>query len=81
MHARPRLSEETMPRRFRLSRRVPVATTEDRNSKIRGCAAGAGLGKGAALSVRFETFASRMDAEGHGHRPRLFDAELDARKR
>ncbi|MFP4274164.1 MAG: hypothetical protein ACLFRU_03990 [Paracoccaceae bacterium] len=70
-----------MPKRFRLTRRFPVAMTEDGYRKLRGFAAEAGLDEGEALSFLFENFDSVTDSEALGHRLRLFNAELDARKR
>ncbi|MGR3273423.1 hypothetical protein DU478_17225 [Thalassococcus profundi] len=70
-----------MPKRFRLTRRFPVAMTEDGYRGLKKFAAEAGLDEGEALSFLFENFGSITDEEALGHRLRLFNAELDARKR
>ncbi len=70
-----------MPKRFRLTRRFPVAMTEDGYRKLKRFAAEAGLDEGEALSFIFENFDSIMDAENLAARLRLFNSELDARKR
>lgn len=70
-----------MPKRFRLTRRFSVAMTEDGYRGLRSFAAAAGLDEGEALSFLFENFGSVTDAEVLSHRLRLFNAELEARKR
>mgnify|MGYP001801518477 FL=1 len=70
-----------MPRRFRLTRRFPVAMTEDGYRRLKRFASEAGLDEGEALSFLFENFDSVINEETFGHRLRLFNAELDARKR
>ena len=70
-----------MPKRFRLTRRFPVAMTEDGYRGLKKFAAEAGLDEGEALSFLFENFGSITDEEALGLRLRLFNAELDARKR
>ena len=70
-----------MPKRFRLTRRFPVAMTEDGYRRLKSFAAEAGLDEGEALSFLFENFDSVTDGESLGHRLRLFNAELEARKR
>lgn len=70
-----------MPKRFRLTRRFPVAMTEDGYRKLKSFAREAGLDEGEALSFLFEHFDSVTDEEALSHRLRLFNAELDARKR
>ena len=69
-----------MPKRFRLTRRFPVAMTEDGYRRLRRFAAEVGLDEGEALSFLFEHFDSVTDRENLAHRMRLFNAELDARK-
>ncbi len=69
-----------MPKRFRLTRRFPVAMTEDGYRRLRRFASEAGLDEGEALSFLFENFDSVINEETFGHRLRLFNAELDARK-
>jgi len=70
-----------MPKRFRLTRRFPVAMTEDGYRRLKRFAAEAGLDEGEALSFLFENFDSVMNAENLTARMRLFNAELEARKR
>ncbi|SHG91877.1 hypothetical protein [Marivita hallyeonensis] len=70
-----------MPKRFRLTRRFPVAMTEDGFRRLKKFAAEAGLDEGEALSFLFENFDSVTDDEALTHRLRLFNAELEARKR
>ena len=70
-----------MPRRFRLTRRFPVAMTEDGYRRLKRFAAEAGLDEGEALSFLFENFDSVMDHDTLIHRMRLFNSELEARKR
>ncbi len=70
-----------MPRRFRLTRRFPVAMTEDGYRRLRAFAREAGLDEGEALSFLFENFSSVIDHDNLTHRLRLFNSELEARKR
>ncbi|MBS0126185.1 hypothetical protein [Thetidibacter halocola] len=70
-----------MPKRFRLTRRFPVAMTEDGYRGLRRFAQEAGLDEGEALSFLFEHFDSVTDGDALAHRLRLFNAELDDRKR
>jgi hypothetical protein len=70
-----------MPKRFRLTRRFPVAMTEDGHRRLRRFAAEAGLDEGEALSFLFENFDSVTDSETLTHRLRLFNSELEDRKR
>ncbi len=70
-----------MPKRFRLTRRFPVAMTEDGYRKLKNFAAQAGLDEGEALSFLFENFSSVINEENLAVRLRLFNAELDERKR
>ncbi len=70
-----------MPKRFRLTRRFPVAMTEDGYRKLRSFAKEAGLDEGEALSFLFEHFDSVTDTDKLTHRLRLFNAELEGRKR
>ncbi|WP_371056240.1 hypothetical protein [Rhodosalinus sp. K401] len=70
-----------MPKRFRLTRRFQVAMTEDGHRRLRRFAQEAGLDEGEALSFIFENFDSVTDDDNLTHRLRLFNAELDARKR
>jgi len=70
-----------MPKRFRLTRRFPVAMTEDGYRKLKKFASEAGLDEGEALSFLFENFSSVIDQENLAIRLRLFNSELDARKK
>ena len=70
-----------MPKRFRLTRRFPVSMTEDGYRRLRRFAQEAGLDEGEALSFLFEHFDSVMNAENLTARLRLFNSELEARKR
>ncbi len=70
-----------MPKRFRLTRRFPVAMTEDGYRRLRKFSKDAGLDEGEALSFLFENFNSVIDEENLTHRLRLFNSELEDRKR
>lgn len=70
-----------MPKRFRLTRRLPVAMTEDGYRRLRKFSQEAGLDEGEALSFLFENFDSVTDSDNLTHRLRLFNAELEGRKR
>ena len=70
-----------MPKRFRLTRRFPVAMTEDGYRRLKKFASEAGLDEGEALSFLFENFDCVTDTDTLGHRLRLFNAELEARKK
>lgn len=70
-----------MPKRFRLTRRFPCAMTEDGYRRLRRFAQEAGLDEGEALSFIFENFDSVTDHDNLTARLRLFNSELDARKK
>jgi len=70
-----------MPKRFRLTRRFPLAMTEDGYRRLRGFARDNGLEEGEALSFLFENFDSVTDTDSLTHRLRLFRSELKGRKR
>ena len=70
-----------MPKRLRLTRRFPVAMTEDGYRRLKRFASDAGLDEGEALSFLFEHFDSVTDDEKLTARLRLFNSELEARKR
>lgn len=70
-----------MPKRFRLTRRLPIAMTEDGYRNLKKFSAEAGLDEGEALSFLFENFSSVINHENLTARLRLFNSELDARKR
>lgn len=70
-----------MPKRFRLTRRFPCAMTEDGYRRLKRFASEAGLDEGEALSFLFENFESVMNHDNLTARLRLFNSELEARKR
>ena len=70
-----------MPKRFRLTRRFPVAMTEDGYRRLTRFAIKVRLDEGEALSFLFEHFDSVINEDTFAHRLRLFNAELDTRKR
>lgn len=70
-----------MPKRLRLTRRFPVAMTEDGYRRLRTFSKDAGLDEGEALSFLFENFDGILDEEKFLHRLRIFNSELDARKK
>ncbi len=68
-----------MPKRLRLTRRFPVAMTNEAYRGLIRFAEEAGLTPDEALTFLFENFASVTDAETLPHRLRLFKAELPQR--
>ena len=70
-----------MPKRLRLTRRPHIAMTEDGYRRLKRFAKEAGLDEGEALSFLFENFDSVTDHDNLTHRMRLFNAELEARKK
>lgn len=70
-----------MPKRLRLTRRFPVAMTEDGYRRLKRFSKDAGLDEGEALSFLFENFNSVINEDNLTHRLRLFNSELEARKR
>lgn len=70
-----------MPKRFRLTRRFPVAMTEDGYRRLKKFSVDAGLDEGEALSFLFENFSSVMNEENLTARLRLFNSELESRKK
>lgn len=70
-----------MPKRLRLTRRVNLALTEDAWRNLKKFSAEAGLDEGEALSFLFENFSSVTDEDNLTHRLRIFNSELEARKR
>ena len=70
-----------MPKRFRLTRRFPVAMTENGYRRLKRFSADAGLDDGEALSFLFENFNSVINEENLTARLRLFSTELDAPKK
>ena len=70
-----------MPKRLRLTRRLPIAMTEDGFRNLKRFATEAGLDEGEALSFLFENFTSVIDHDNLTHRLRLFNSELEGRKK
>lgn len=70
-----------MPKRLRLTRRFPVAMTEDGYRRLKRFSREAGLDEGEALSFLFENFDSVIDDDTFSHRLRVFNSELEARKK
>lgn len=69
-----------MPKRLRLTRRFPVAVTNDAYRALTRFAAEAGISTDEALTFFFEHFGSVVDQDNLTHRLRLFKAELEDRK-
>jgi hypothetical protein len=69
-----------MPKRLRLTRRFPVAMTNDAHRGLNRFATGAGLTVDEALTFVFEHFGSVTDHDNLSHRLRLFKGELEGRK-
>ena len=69
-----------MPKRFRLTRRFPVAMTEDGYRRLKVFAKEAGLDEGEALSFLFENYSSVINHDNLAHWLRLFNSELESRK-
>jgi hypothetical protein len=70
-----------MPKRFHLTRRFPVAMTEQAYRRLKRFASDAGLDESEALSFLFEHFDSVTDQDTLTHRLRLFNSDLQERKR
>ncbi|MDO7557853.1 MAG: hypothetical protein MUR46_08560 [Loktanella sp.] len=70
-----------MPKRLKLTRRFPVAMTEDGYRRLKRFAADSKLEEGEALSFLFENFNSVINEDTFGQRLRMFQNELEARKR
>lgn len=70
-----------MPKRFHRTRRLPIALTEDAYRRLKRFADDAELEEGEALSFLFEHFDSVTHREKLSARLRLFQADLEARKR
>jgi hypothetical protein len=69
-----------MPKRLRLTRRFPVAMTNDAYRRLQRIANEAEISPDEALTFVFEHFPSVIDEDKFNHRLRLFKAELGARK-
>jgi len=70
-----------MPKRLRLTRRFPVAMSEDAYRRLRRFSRESGLDEGEALSFLFENFDSVIDDDTFGHKLRNFNSDLEARKK
>jgi hypothetical protein len=70
-----------MPKRLRLTRRPNIAMSEDAYRKLRALSREAGLDEGEFLSFLFENWSSVTDQTNLTHRLRLFNAELEERKK
>ncbi|MAQ36235.1 MULTISPECIES: hypothetical protein [Thioclava] len=69
-----------MPKRLRLTRRFPVAMTNDAYRRLNRFAQEAEITPDEALTFLFEHFSSVTHEENLNHRLRLFKAELGERK-
>ena len=70
-----------MPKRLRLPRRFPVAMTEDGYRRLKRFASDSQLEEGEALSFLFENFNSVINEDTFGQRLKMFQNELEDRKR
>lgn len=70
-----------MTKRLRLTRRPNLAMSEDGFRRLRRLAGEAGLDEGEFLSFLFENWGSVINEEKFLARIRLFNAELEERKR
>jgi hypothetical protein len=70
-----------MPKRLRLTRRPNIAMSEDAYRKLRAIAQEAGLDEGEFLSFLFEHWGSVINEEKFVARLRIFNSELEERKR
>ncbi|MFN0113370.1 MAG: hypothetical protein ACKVPY_01690 [Paracoccaceae bacterium] len=69
-----------MPKRLRLTRRFPVALTNDAHRALTRFASETGLSVDEALTFLFEHWGSVIHGENLTHRLRLFKAEIEERK-
>ena len=70
-----------MPKRLRLTRRFPVAMTEDGYRRLKRFASDSQLEEGEALSFLFENFNSVINEDTFGQRLKMLQNELEDRKR
>ncbi|MEM6610262.1 MAG: hypothetical protein AAF689_16995 [Pseudomonadota bacterium] len=70
-----------MPRRLRLTRRPHLAMSEDGYRMMRRMSDQAGLDEGEFLSFLFENWNSVIDEENLTARLRIFNSELEDRKK
>ena len=64
-----------MPKRLRLTRRSPVAMTEDGYRRLKRFASDSQLEEGEALSFSFENFNSVINEDTFGQRLKMFQNE------
>ena len=64
-----------MPKRLRLTRRFPVAMTEDGYRRLKRFAKDSQLEEGEALSFLFENFNSVINEDTFGQRLKMFQNE------
>ena len=70
-----------MPKRLRLTRRSPVAMTEDGYRRLKRFASDSQLEEGEALSFLFKNFNSVINEDTFGQRLKMFQNELFDRTR
>ncbi len=70
-----------MPKRLRLTRRPNLAMSEDAFRRMRKLSEDAGLDEGEFLSFLFENWKSVINEENFVARIRIFNSELEERKR
>ena len=70
-----------MPKRLRLTRRFPVAMTEDGYRRLKRFASDSQLEEGEALSFLFKNFNSVINEDTFGQRLKMFQNELIDRTR
>ncbi len=70
-----------MPKRLRLTRRPNIAMSEDGYRKLKALSREAGLDEGEFLSFFFENWNSCINEEKFVARIRLFNSELEERKK
>ena len=70
-----------MPKRLRLTRRSPVAMTEDGYRRLKRFASDSQLEEGEALSFLFENFNSVINEDTFGQRLKMLQNELEDRTR
>ena len=70
-----------MPKRLRWTHRFPVAMTEEGYRRLKRFAKDSNLEKGEARTVLFENFNSVINEDTFGQRLRMFQNELEDRKR
>ena len=70
-----------MPKRLRLTRRSPVAMTEDGYRRLKRFASDSQLEEGEALSFLFKNFNSVIKEDTFGQRLKMFQNELSDRTR